>query len=68
MYKVVLSKKAVKDSKKIKNTGLKEKVEFLFSILKTNPYQNSPFCEKLQGNLMGFLSRRINIPIDWFMK
>ena len=31
-----------------------------FSIIKNNPYQNPPAYEKLQGDLKGLYSRRIN--------
>ena len=61
MYKVVFSKQAQKDAKKIASTGLKQKVLKLIEILKKNPYQNYPLYEKLLGNLSGFYSRRINI-------
>ena len=61
MYKIVLSKKAVKDAQKIARLGLKPKVEKIQEILKENPYQSPPFYEGLVGNLNGFYSRRINI-------
>ncbi len=61
MYKIVLSKKAVKDAKKIKKAGLKPNVMSLLEIVKNNPFASPPFYEKLQGNLKGFYSRRINI-------
>lgn len=59
MYQVVLAKQAVKDAKKIKQSGLKPKVLKILEIIKENPYQ--PPYEKLQGDLKGFYSRRINI-------
>jgi len=59
MYKIVLSKKAVKDAKKIKTADLKINVMSLLEILKNNPFASPPFYEKLQGNLKGFYSRRI---------
>lgn len=61
MYKIVLSKKAVKDTQKIAQAGLKPKVEKILEILKENPFQSPPFYERLVGNLNGFYSRRINI-------
>ena len=61
MYKIVLSKKAVKDAQKIAQAGLKPKVEKILEILKENPFQSPPFYERLVGNLNGFYSRRINI-------
>ena len=60
-WKLVYTKQAVKDSKKIKELGLKEKVQELLDILKENPYQNPPKYEKLVGDLNGAYSRRINI-------
>jgi len=61
MGKVVYSKQAVKDSKKIGETGLKDKVKYLLNIIEVNPYQNPPKYEKLVGDLLGAYSRRINI-------
>ena len=60
-WKVILSKKAVKDSKKIKSVGLKSQTEKLFHLLSEDPLQSPPAYEKLVGNLNGFYSRRINI-------
>lgn len=61
MYEIVLSKQAVKDSKKIVRAGLKPNVIRILEILKENPFQSPPLYEKLMGNLSGFYSRRINI-------
>jgi len=60
-WKVILSKKAVKDSKKIKSAGLKSQTERLLRLLSEDPLQSPPAYEKLVGNLNGFYSRRINI-------
>ena len=60
-YKVVFTKQAQKDAKKISASGLKEKAEQLIEILRDNPYQTPPFYEKLVGDLAGAYSRRINI-------
>jgi len=60
-YKVVFTKQAQKDAKKISTTGLKAKAEQLIEILRDNPYQTPPFYEKLVGDLAGSYSRRINI-------
>ena len=60
-WNVILSKKAVKDAKKLKRSGLKEEAEVLLNILKNNPFNTPPRYEKLVGNLQGFYSRRINI-------
>ena len=57
-WKVVLTKDAQKDAKKINASGLKPKAEKLLSLLRENPFQ--PPYEKLVGDLKGFYSRRIN--------
>jgi len=60
-WKVVFTKIAQKDAKKIKRAGLKPKVEDLLPVIKKNPFQNPPSYEKLIGDLNGAYSRRINI-------
>jgi len=60
-WKLVFTKMAQKDAKKIKRAGLKPKVEELLSVIKENPFQNPPSYEKLIGDLSGAYSRRINI-------
>ncbi|MGB5771144.1 MAG: Txe/YoeB family addiction module toxin [Crocosphaera sp.] len=61
MWSIALTKRALKDAKKINRSGLKSKVEKLIEILKTNPYENPPPYEKLTGDLARMYSRRINI-------
>jgi Txe/YoeB family toxin of toxin-antitoxin system len=58
-WKIVLTKQAVKDVKKIKASNLKAKAEKLIKVLQQNPY--TPPFEKLTGDLKGLYSRRINI-------
>jgi toxin YoeB len=60
-YRVVFTKQAQKDAKKLSASGLKVKAEQLIEILRDNPYQTPPFYEKLIGDLAGAYSRRINI-------
>jgi toxin YoeB len=60
-YRVVFTKQAQKDAKKISGSGLKPKAEQLLDILRTNPFQTPPSYEKLMGDLAGAYSRRINI-------
>ena len=60
-WSVVLSRKAVKDAKKLREAGLKSNAETLLKILKEDPFKTPPAFEKLVGNLAGFYSRRINI-------
>jgi Txe/YoeB family toxin of toxin-antitoxin system len=60
-WKVVFTKQAQKDAKKLSQSGLRPKAEKLLKILEKNPYQNPPSYEKLVGDLSGACSRRINI-------
>lgn len=60
-WKVVFTKQALKDAKKINAAGLKQRAEKILSILEKNPLQNPPPYEKLVGDLTGAYSRRINI-------
>jgi len=60
-WKVVFTKQAQKDAKKISSSGLKSKAEDIIEILKQNPYQTPPSYEKLVGDLSGAYSRRLNI-------
>jgi Txe/YoeB family toxin of toxin-antitoxin system len=60
-WKVVFSKQAQKDARKIDQAGLRQKAEALLKILTKNPFQTPPPCEKLVGDLAGAYSRRINI-------
>ena len=59
-YEVVFSKQAVRDSKRLKESGLDKKAKQLIEILKENPFQNPPPYERLIGNLKQCYSRRIN--------
>jgi Txe/YoeB family toxin of toxin-antitoxin system len=60
-WKVVLTKQANKDAKKLAAAGLQPQAEALLAILEENPYQSYPSYEKLRGDLSGYYSRRINI-------
>ncbi len=61
IYKIIYSKLALKDAKKLSNARLDAKAKKLLEILKENPFQKPPPFEKLVGNLNGAYSRRINI-------
>jgi len=61
MWRVVFTKQAQKDAKKLSSAGLRPKAEELIEILRENPYQTPPPFEKLLGDLSGAFSRRINI-------
>ena len=60
-WSVVYAKQALKDAKKIKAGGLKEKAHALLEVLESDPFQNPPPFEKLVRDLSGAYSRRINI-------
>ena len=60
-WKLVYTKQAQKDAKKLAASGLKVKAQNLLRLLEENPYQNPPPFEKLVGDLAGAYSRRINI-------
>jgi Txe/YoeB family toxin of toxin-antitoxin system len=61
MWKIVFTKQAQKDAKKLSRSGLRSKAEELLDILKRDPFQYPPAYEKLVGDLTGAYSRRINI-------
>jgi len=60
-WKIVYTKQAQKDAKKLAASGMKLKAQRLLGIIAENPYQTPPPYEKLVGDLAGAYSRRINI-------
>lgn len=60
-WRVVFTKQARKDAKKIASSNLRPKAEELLQIIRDNPFQTPPPYEKLIGDLSGAYSRRINI-------
>ena len=60
-WRLVYTKQAQKDAKKVASAGLKEKVQTLLDILAEDPFTSPPPFEKLIGDLSGAYSRRINI-------
>jgi len=60
-WRLVFTKQAQKDAKKLASSGLKSKAEELLAILAADPLQTPPTFEKLVGDLAGAYSRRINI-------
>ncbi len=60
-WKLVYTKQAQKDAKKISSANLKEKTLEVLKILETDPFKSPPPFEKLVGDLTGAYSRRINI-------
>lgn len=61
MWKLVFTKQAQKDAKKLSASGLKSKALEILKILENDPFQIPPPFEKLVGDLSGAFSRRINI-------
>ncbi len=61
MWRIVFTKQAQRDARKIAAGGLRPKAEKLLDILRENPYQTLPPFEKLLGDLSGAYSRRLNI-------
>ena len=60
-WRIVFTKQAQKDAKKLSVSGIKSKAEDIIEILRQNPYQTPPPYEKLVGDLSGAYSRRLNI-------
>ena len=60
-WRLVFTKQAQKDVKKLVAAGLRSKAEALLDILRKNPFQQQPPFEKLVGDLTGAYSRRINV-------
>ena len=60
-WRVVYTRQAQKDAKKIAAAGLRPKAEKLLEILSENPFQTPPPFEKLIGDLSGAYARRITI-------
>jgi Txe/YoeB family toxin of toxin-antitoxin system len=60
-WRVVYTRHARKDAKKIAQRNLKKKTMELISLLEQDSFQNPPQFEKLVGDLEGAYSRRINI-------
>ena len=60
-WRVVFTRQARKDARKLAAAGLKAKAEYLLGVLQADPFQNPPPFEKLVGDLAGAYSRRINV-------
>lgn len=56
-----MTRQAEKDAKLLARNGLKSKALALLKLLQQNPFTDQPRYEKLQGDLAGFYSRRINV-------
>jgi toxin YoeB len=60
-WRLVFTKQAKKDAKKIAQSGLKPQANRLLDLLREDLYRNLLHYEKLMGDLSGACSRRINI-------
>lgn len=61
MWRVVFSKQAATDAKKLFASGLKAKAQSLIKVLTEDPFATPPRYERLVCDLAGMYSRRINI-------
>ena len=60
-WRVLYTRQAQKDAKRLAAAGLKEKAQGLLRLLEEDPFQSPPPYEKLVGDLSGAFSRRLNI-------
>ena len=60
-WRVVFTRQAHRDARKLAHSGLKEKTQLLLDLLGEDPLRNPPPFEKLVGDLAGAFSRRINV-------
>ena len=60
-WRLLYTKQARKDARKLATSGLRPRAEELLKILEEDPFRNPPRYEKLVGDLNGAYSRRINI-------
>lgn len=59
-WRIIFSKRAVKDWKTILQSEYKDKVLGLLDLLEKDPFTNPPPYKQLRGDLEGSYSRRIN--------
>jgi toxin YoeB len=60
-WRLLYTKQAQKDAKRLAAAGLKAKTQELLTIIADDPFHTRPPFEKLVGDLRGAYSRRINI-------
>ena len=60
-WRLVYTKQAQRDAKKLSSSGLKPRAEELLDLIAEDPYRRPPPFEKLVGDLTGAYSRRLNI-------
>ena len=54
-WRLVFTRQAKKDAKKIAQSGLKPQTNRPLDMLREDPYRNPPPCEKLVGDILGCL-------------
>lgn len=60
-WRLVYTKQARKDAKKLAASGLDLKAQELLALIAEDPFRRPPPFERLIGDLAGAYSRRINI-------
>ena len=60
-WRLVYTKQARKDAKKLAASGLRPKAQELLALIAEDPFRRPPPFERLIGDLAGAYSRRINI-------
>ncbi len=60
-WRLVFTRQAQKDARKLASAGLGLNTQRLLAILANDPFRFPPAYEKLVGDLAGAYSRRINI-------
>jgi len=60
-WRLVYTRQAQKDTRKISVAKMRSRVEKLLDLLREDPFSTPPPFEKLVGDLSGAYSRRINI-------
>jgi len=60
-WRLVYTKQAQKDAKKLSAAGLRPRAQKLLDLLAKDPFKTPPRFEKLLGDMTGSYSRRINI-------
>ena len=61
IWRLLYTRQAEKDAKRLAAAGLKPKAQELLDLLAIDPFQSPPPFEKLVGDLRGAYSRRITI-------
>ena len=60
-WRLVYTRAAQKDARRLAAAGLRDRAQALLELLADDPFRSPPPFEKLVGDLAGAYSRRINI-------